>query len=146
MFDRAFLNGWNRLEISPDGYLCGLRALRESLKHQYGHEVTEDELLQIHLSEEGQAGNRELGSELGFDNKNGFNVGQLATMVRIWGQQRGRTLRLGFRLRSGQSHFADVGAEDLDADMLCIWSSSLTGNTGEDTDCYNGICPGDHYH
>lgn len=138
LFQGQFPTGYTTIWVSGYNLLCGVRALTESINASgLGCQALESDLLEIRRSPQITDFEQETGSEARL-NTNNFFIDQLGAILRIWGQQRGLDLQLGYILSDTRA-FRVPAETALTAQIIWISSSSSTGVDGSQIDHYKGI-------
>ncbi|KAI9700304.1 MAG: hypothetical protein M1836_002319 [Candelina mexicana] len=138
-FLKAFPRGsFSNIQTSSQGYLCGLRAVRSTMKHMHVSlpRPTMKELLEFVRSPEFVQ--HCLNFDL--DNKDNFTADQIGVVLYTWGQRRGLNLRLGCTYP--RDLMLVPHPNDYPAHIVWIYNDgyNLSGNEGA-IGHYTGMCP-----
>ncbi|KAI9712889.1 MAG: hypothetical protein M1812_006758 [Candelaria pacifica] len=93
-FCKAFPRGYLTIHTSSEGYLCGLRAVINTMRAMHGSLPcpTIEELQKIASSPTFVQHCK----DFGMDNQNDFSADQIGAVLYTWGQRRGLNLRLAY--------------------------------------------------
>lgn len=127
-FRESFPNGCEKIDVSAEGLLCGLRALRTSILAQHGEPAPSvEELHDLAQSDQMLAAELDLLQDVPRPLNKAYYADQLAKLLRIWCQKSNPDFVLGWLLSNGQVTVYDDDDTVATTGIVWIFSTSTTG-------------------